>query len=411
MSPQEIEKLLGGYATDTLTEEERRTLFEAALGNQALFDALADEQALRDVMADPSSRAHLLAALRQERSTPLGWFAAWWRRPSVIAAAAAVAAGIVTVAVVIPRRTAMQKPAAVAMNAPLQQPEPQASQAPAPKPRSAPAPAAISPPRAVTTRHEQPEKTARAAPEARTMHTMSEPDRDVPSATAALPPPPQMPANMIAPAASQFTPSPEVQKLQAQLADAVAKPQALSARALYYGLQQSGAAGGAQPKIAEEKRQSFGALSMRRAAGPRLTIVPGVRYTILRRNPEGAFVEANASTIFVPGDALRVRFETNQAGYLAVMENHGGQWTPRVGTRTEPGTPVYMPAEGTIDVTAAVPRFFVRFSRSDRGEPRPDQLIPTLGLLREIAANSVYVVNPTGVPDSTVDFELTINSR
>jgi hypothetical protein len=221
-----------------------------------------------------------------------------------------------------------------------------------------------------------------------------------------------MPANMIAPAASQFTPSPEVQKLQAQLADAVAKPQALSARALYYGLQQSGAAGGAQPKMAEEKRQSFGALSMRRAAGPRLATVPGVRYTILRRNADGAFVEANPSTIFVPGDALRVRFETNQAGNLTVMENHGGQWTPRVGTRTEAGTPVYMPAEGTIDVTAAaVPRFFVRFSRTDRGEPRPDQITPTLGLLREIAANSGYVVNPTGVPDSTVDFELTINTR
>ena len=32
MSRDDIRKLLGGYATDTLSEEERRTLFEAALG-------------------------------------------------------------------------------------------------------------------------------------------------------------------------------------------------------------------------------------------------------------------------------------------------------------------------------------------------------------------------------------------
>ena len=58
MSPQEIEKLLGGYATDTLTEEERSTLFAAALDNQALFDALADEQALRDLLQDlPAARS------------------------------------------------------------------------------------------------------------------------------------------------------------------------------------------------------------------------------------------------------------------------------------------------------------------------------------------------------------------
>jgi len=96
MNPQDIEKLLGGYATDTLTEEERRTLFEAALGNQALFDALADEQALRELLEDPAARRHLLAALRQERRSPLARFLAWLRQPSALALAAAVGAGVVT---------------------------------------------------------------------------------------------------------------------------------------------------------------------------------------------------------------------------------------------------------------------------------------------------------------------------
>src|SRR5438477_2181172 len=137
MSPQEIEKLLGGYATDSLTEEERRILFEAALGNQALFDALADEQALRELLLDPPSRAHLLAALGEERGTPIERLKAWWRQPSVWALAAAVAAGIVTIAVVIPRKAAVERPSTVAMSKPPQpvpapEARPQFMQAPGP---------------------------------------------------------------------------------------------------------------------------------------------------------------------------------------------------------------------------------------------------------------------------------------
>ena len=44
MTP-DLHKLLGGYAAGTLTPEERRALFDAALADQALFDALADEEA------------------------------------------------------------------------------------------------------------------------------------------------------------------------------------------------------------------------------------------------------------------------------------------------------------------------------------------------------------------------------
>jgi hypothetical protein len=71
MRPEDIRKLLGGYATGTLTPEERQALFEAALDDQELFDALAQEQPLRDLLDDPASRAHLLAALDDN---PLPWF-------------------------------------------------------------------------------------------------------------------------------------------------------------------------------------------------------------------------------------------------------------------------------------------------------------------------------------------------
>jgi hypothetical protein len=70
MRREDIPKLLGGYATGTLTAEERQALFEAALEDQELFDALAKEQALRELLEDPAARAHLLAALDDG---PLPW--------------------------------------------------------------------------------------------------------------------------------------------------------------------------------------------------------------------------------------------------------------------------------------------------------------------------------------------------
>ena len=87
MNRDDIQKLLGGYATGTLTPEEQQALFEAALTDQELFDALAREQALRDVLSDPTARAHLLAAIDD---VPAPWYRQW-RRPMVVMAAAVLA--------------------------------------------------------------------------------------------------------------------------------------------------------------------------------------------------------------------------------------------------------------------------------------------------------------------------------
>jgi hypothetical protein len=59
MTQQEIRKLLGGYATDRLTEDERRILFEAALEDQELFNALQNEDALRELLDDPVARSQV----------------------------------------------------------------------------------------------------------------------------------------------------------------------------------------------------------------------------------------------------------------------------------------------------------------------------------------------------------------
>ena len=91
------EQILGGYATDTLTEEEKRQLFEAALQDQTLFDALADEEALKALLADTDARQRILASL-QTSGEPQGGAPSsrsglsWFHQPSSLAWAGSIAA-------------------------------------------------------------------------------------------------------------------------------------------------------------------------------------------------------------------------------------------------------------------------------------------------------------------------------
>src|ERR1700678_258313 len=67
MTQEEIRKLLGGYATDRLTADERRILFEAALEDQELFNALQNEDALRELLDDPVARSQVRRMLADPR--------------------------------------------------------------------------------------------------------------------------------------------------------------------------------------------------------------------------------------------------------------------------------------------------------------------------------------------------------
>ena len=105
MSEHKLEKLLGGFAADTLTPEEQQRLYAAALQDQQLFDVLADEQALKELLADPIVRRRLLDALNRpshaggnDSASWLGWF----RRPANLALAGGLAAA--TFAVVLGTR-------------------------------------------------------------------------------------------------------------------------------------------------------------------------------------------------------------------------------------------------------------------------------------------------------------------
>lgn len=72
MTPDQIRMLIGGYAAGTLSAEERRILFAAAMEDQTLFDALADEQALKDLLDDPESRGYLREVLEETGAAGAG---------------------------------------------------------------------------------------------------------------------------------------------------------------------------------------------------------------------------------------------------------------------------------------------------------------------------------------------------
>src|SRR5260370_19887331 len=139
MSPEEIKKLLGGYATGTLTAEEQQALFAAALEDQELFDALAREQSLRDLLRDPAARAGLLSALDAPRDG-LGGFWRWLRRPVVAGLATACVVAIAAVAGWQGTRVAPLKSAPPLILAPIKTRTPNPAPPPAGPPPARPPP-------------------------------------------------------------------------------------------------------------------------------------------------------------------------------------------------------------------------------------------------------------------------------
>ncbi len=90
MTRDEIRGLIGGYATGSLSEAERKTLFEAALDDQELFDELAREQALKELLDAPGVKTRLIGALTPRRKN------AWWANAWVWAATGAFAVAVIT---------------------------------------------------------------------------------------------------------------------------------------------------------------------------------------------------------------------------------------------------------------------------------------------------------------------------
>ena len=383
MRPEEIKKLLGGYATGTLTAEEQQALFAAALEDQELFDALAREQTLRDVLADPATRGELLAAL-DRRSTAFDNFWQWLRRPMVAGLVTAAVSCIAIVAVwrgtrpAAPERTLVAemkqqelRPAAPGMAAPAQEPAPAQAQAQA-KLQNGPVAA-----------QSKPAPTKRAAsPGGQDFSKLIAPAPVPLGAPPAAPPPRAASAEL----RDEKDAAPLMEKKKEQAAAAAesgavgggvgggigAVGGAPDARAIFYSNQPasaanafvqpaappaarggSGGGGAAGPPSAVRQRptpQTLGPAQMSLAAAPTPL---GVRASILRADGE-----VDPGTVLKAGESVRLKIVANADGFVRVTE----------GTRTIVSAAVqsYQPFETpALTLEGASPRqLAIAFSRT-----------------------------------------------
>jgi hypothetical protein len=318
MRREDIEKLLGGYATGTLTEEERRALFEAALSDQALFEALAGEEALKELLEDPSCRRQVEQALEERPPGLVARLAGWMRRPQAWALAGTLAATTVLAVVVI--RVYSPRPE-------LELAQQQAPAAAVPAPPSVPTAAPSEPPR----------REAAARPARRFDAPVKSKELSPPAMAAdrlAAPEPPPVPAaiaqNAAAPAAptmaaggphvqAQLAPPPAQQKPASVGADSDKSlvTQSRSSQAIIVTAE----AVPIEAEAKDEKRAQIPAFGM---VAKQARVAPlQVRYRILAKDASGKFAEQDSKAPLEAGAQVRVSLTTNQAGYLYVNNTRG----------------------------------------------------------------------------------------
>lgn len=327
MTNEEIQKLVSGYATNSLTDTERKALFEAALDDQELFDILQREQAVKDVLDDPVSRRQVREAL--ETSTPVAT-PSWWVRWSTWGFATAAVAAVLTVAVIFKtehpatqQRTfeiaKADRPAAAEAQPPSTGPAVEL-RAPEPKPmrrldalKTAPT--------------KQPEKDSdaslmKAAPEKQD----------------AAPPP-----------AAQVEAQVQSQAVQSQ---AVPQQQAFNDQARV-----------AAPTVRNAVREEQS--GQRAAAAPRQALTAGyaglggaaqgplLSYSLVKRDESGNFVPAGTSAALRKGDGVRINVVPLAPGYLTLYElDSTGNWVQlSPGIKVSPNRTYTLP-DSPIEVKA-----------------------------------------------------------
>ena len=272
----QLERLLSGYAAGTLSDEERRALFEAALENQAVFDALAREESLKELLDDPDARQALLDALGQVEPSRRQRMLWWMARPRVWAAAGCTAALVLAVALLMSQRPEPPRQMAARREAPAPPGTPAAVEVKAPQREAAPA--AEAPVRRTA------EKQTIAAQSSRAVA-----GHEFRSAAEPLPGPGVAPAERAG--ARSATGSPVAQPLSR-----VPPPAAFVATPARSGEQ-------AAPP------EALGVVLYRRAAG-------------------GEFVATDLETVLHPGDEIRVAVLPPADGILTAMLEEGGARRP-----------------------------------------------------------------------------------
>lgn len=328
MSEHELEKLLGGFAADTLTPEEKQTLYTAALQDQQLFNALAVEQAFKELLADPDVHHRLLASLEQKNASGAGgslsWLD-WFRRPSGLAFAGGLAAA--ALAVVLGVR--------IYQDSLRQAAQPVATEEA--KPASQPAtPQAIEP----QTKAKKNVVPAIDLPKKDTLiDKLAKRERSAP------PPSKKERASDVARDSLKQRREQNETRGEAEAPVAATGTPVLSARALFYGEEPDRADTRSMAKEQEQamkplaesapqanrlERPLEGLSQLGKAAGTAAQLRPlGLRYSFIVRGTDGQEREVDAAAAAKSTEPVRLTVETNQGAYLQVWKTTGSS-TPQL---------------------------------------------------------------------------------
>lgn len=393
MKFEDPEKLLGGYATDTLTEAERKALFEAALANQDLFNALADEQALKELLSDARCRRQLLSLLEPKKEPVWRRFAVWLGRPTSWAVAGSLATVLLITGLLVEmnHRTKSSSMAVLKVEAPAE---------------TAQKPAQAAPAKAAPREEKQVAKKRTAAP----AHVAGPAPEPAPARDVLLAEKAEAPATPAAPlpsptasqelAATSFRAQPQAARLEMSRMPPTEQEARKDARTLYY-------ASAGRRGAAAADRAAPAAVGIRaKAASPAQPL--GLRYSILRRDASGQFSAIEPDTVLQPGDAIRLSVEANQSGYVSLLRP-GAAGVAQI--RVEPGARYLAPSEGAITLgrQPGQEKLLLVFSREPQAEREETARMP---VVEKVAAeNAVYVVDASGPPAARLSVAITLTYR
>lgn len=304
----DVRRLVGGFATGTLTEKERQALFEAALHDDELFAALADEQALKDLLDDSSVRAQVLRATEEPRFSVTSALKEWFERPK---AKILVATGVILMAVIgfkelQPRYEKVTEVAEVREPSLMER---------APEPI---APPVSRPPAA----QREPATRKQSAPAIR-------------------------------------------EKAQEQRAEAIQEPPAMAKSQPSIS---TGVVGGVPPgpemQMSSRQFELSDQARTVRAPAAATTVVP-LQYQLLLREQDGEFRSVPNDYEFLPGDMIRVRVTSTRAGAVAL--SMAGQQTVVRAVQANQATSI--PATGGIQIDAGITKLVLGFAVPGANRP------------------------------------------
>jgi hypothetical protein len=91
----------------------------------------------------------------------------------------------------------------------------------------------------------------------------------------------------------------------------------------------------------------------------------GLRYSILKKQPDGTMAEVDPQQELDRKDEVVIRLQANDSGYLYVLQRDAqNRWQPFASDRIQPSVPYTIPRSGSLRARGSGPReFFVTFSR------------------------------------------------